>query len=521
MGLEINSDTAITSINPANKQTLGQIPVSTSAEIAETVARAAQVFKAWRRVPLAERLEKIEHFRRVLFEQRETVAQLITTETGKPKVEALVSEVFGALETCAWLKKNTARVLTPEKVHLNPVFFPGKRSYNVFEPLGVIGVISPWNYPFSIPVSTILASLAVGNAVVLKPSPKTALTAKLIIDLFRQAGFPPDLVGLVQGDRQEAEQLILSPINRVMFTGSVGGGKAIMALAAKKLLPVTLELGGKHAAIVLSDSNVECVAKPILWAAFTNAGQACASIERLYVEKPLAPALSARLAELAKQLRLGDGLHPDTDVGPVLDEQQMLRVQQQVDEAVRQGARILAGGNSRPDLGGYFFEPTVLADVTADMPIAKEEIFGPVLPIILVDNAEEAIRLTNTSHLGLGASLWTPDLRRAELLAREIEAGIVWINDGLYTHVTPDAPWGGIKESGFGRMHSAAELRDLVYTKNVGVNAPREQDWNYPYSQHNLNHVRGGVELTHSRSLSGMVGGLRKVLAAMIGRRSQ
>lgn len=519
MALEIDS-TVITCINPANRQTLGQIPISTSAEITQTVTRARAAFQKWKAVPLSQRLKLIEIFRRNVFENRDSLARLITTETGKPVVEALVSEVFGALEMCDWLQKNTAAALASEKVSLNALFFPGKRSYNVFEPLGIIGVISPWNYPFSIPVSSMLAALAVGNAVVLKPSPKTALTAQAIIDLFQKSGFAADLVGLVQGDRQEAQDLILSDISRVIFTGSVAGGKAIMSLASKKLLPVTLELGGKHAAIVLRDSEIEKIARPIVWAAFTNAGQACASIERLYVEKPLAEALSTRLAELTSRLRLGDGLLPDTDVGPLLDESQVTRVQNQVNHAVEQGARILAGGRARQDLGGFFFEPTVLVDVRPDMAIVTEEIFGPVLPIVTVNNAEEAIAAANDSTLGLGASIWTPDIALAERMAREIDAGMVWINDGLYTHVSPDAPWGGIKESGFGRMHSAAELRDLVYTKNIGVNSPKAQDWNYPYGGPSLDHVRGGLEIVHSRSISGMISGLKKAISSMTAKRN-
>lgn len=516
MALEIQANSIIKSINPANRKELGQIRISTPEEIHATVANAGKAFRQWRAVKLSERLQLVEQFRKLLFENQEDVAKLITCETGKPRVEALVSEVFAVLETCDWLKKNAARVLSPEKVHLNPLFFPGKRSYNVFEPLGVIAVVSPWNFPFSIPVATMLTALAAGNAVVLKPSPSVALIAQTAVDLFRRAGFPPDLIGLVQGDRKEAQELLSADINRVMFTGSVGGGKAIMGLAVEKLLPVTLELGGKHPAIVLQDSNLDAIAAPLLWASFTNAGQACASIERLYVEAPLAESLSKKLGELARGLRLGDGLLPDTDVGPVLDEQQMMRVQAQVDDAVAQGATVLAGGRARPDLGGYFFEPTVLANVQPSMRVLREEIFGPVLPIITVASAEEAIRAANDSDLGLGASIWTADTTRAQQLARQLEAGVVWINDGLYTHVVPDAPWGGIKCSGFGRMHSAAELRDLVYTKNIGVNSQRVQDWNYPYSEHGLNRVKAGVQLTHSKSLAGIFKGISQLLSAML-----
>jgi acyl-CoA reductase-like NAD-dependent aldehyde dehydrogenase len=497
MSLEIEQSAAITAINPANKQVLGVVPVTSAAVIDETVMRARQAQAAWAARSLDSRLAVIEQFRQMLFDGKEDLAKVITSETGKPRIEALIAEVFGVLETCSWLRSKAAKVLAPERVRLNGLFLPGKRAYNVYEPYGVIAVISPWNYPFSIPMATIISSLAAGNAVVWKPSPKTAIIAQYAMDFFRRAGFPDGLVGLVQGDKVEAERLILSDVQRVMFTGSTGGGKAIMALAAKKLLPVTLELGGKHAAIILDDSDIDAIARPLVWAAFTNAGQACASIERLYVSRAIKDRLIQRLIQHTKELRLGDGQRDDVDIGPLIDESQALRVQQQVDDALSKGGKIMVGGKTRFDLGGYFFEPTIVDGAASGMRVVDEEIFGPVLPIVEVADEQEAIKLANDSTLGLGASIWTRDTQRGEQLARQIQAGMVWVNDGLYTHISPDAPWGGIKESGFGRMHSAAELRDLVYVKNIGVNKQQEQAWNFPYSQWSLDYVRSGVDLLH------------------------
>lgn len=513
-----NSD--ITAINPATMEVLGRVKITSLEEIDVAVAKAHEAFSSWRHVPIDERLKHIERVRQVIFNRRDALAELITKETGKPMAEAMVAEIFGVLETCRWLHHRAAKVLATENVRLNPVFLPGKRAYNVYEPLGVIAVISPWNYPFSIPVSTILASLAAGNAVVFKPSPKTALIAEMVMEFFKEAEFPSGLLSLVQGDRAEAEHLINSRINRVMFTGSVGGGRAIAGLAAKKLLPVTLELGGKHAAIVLEDSDVDAIAKPIVWAAFTNAGQACASIERMYVVSSIAKPLTERVIELTKQLRLGNGLLPDTDVGPLIDESQLGRIKEQIDEAVANGATIAAGGKERRDLGGYFFEPTILTGVKQSMRVVQEEIFGPVLPIIEVMDEREAIRLANESSLGLGASVWSVNIPRAELVARQIDAGMVWINDGLYTHVSPDAPWGGIKDSGYGRMHSAAELRDLVYVKSVGFNKQTPQEWNFPYTAGSLDYIKGGIEMLHGQ-VSERIQGLQKVLRALTQKRRQ
>jgi acyl-CoA reductase-like NAD-dependent aldehyde dehydrogenase len=518
MAITQNTETHITAINPATTEVLGRVKISSSEEINVTVANAHQAFSKWRNLPVAERLRYIRRFHDHVFQSRDRLAETITKETGKPLGESLVSEIYGVLETCAWLEAHAERWLKSEPVRLNKIFLPGKTAYNVYEPLGVIAVISPWNYPFSIPVSSMVAALAAGNAVVLKPSPKTALIAEAIQVAFRDAGLPEGLVGLVQGDRVEAEALINSRINRIMFTGSVGGGKAIAGLAAKKLLPTTLELGGKHAAIVLADSDIDSIARPLVWSAFTNAGQACASIERMYVERSIAKRLEERIAALTKQLRLGNGLLPDTDVGPLIDESQIGRIKDQIASAVADGARVIAGGNERLDLGGFFFEPTVLTDVKQGMRIIREEIFGPVLPIIEVADEREAIALANDSDLGLGASVWTRDTKRGERIAREIEAGMVWVNDGLYTHVSPDAPWGGIKESGYGRMHSAAELRDLVYVKNIGINKQRAQDWNYPYSATSLDYIRGGIEILHG-AVADKVKGIQRVMRFLMHKR--
>lgn len=519
MATEINTNAVITSINPANRQVIGQVSVTSPQEISLSVANAQKAFQQWRKTDLNHRLKCVETFRGLVFESKEELVKLITSETGKPRIESLLSEIFGILETCTWLQANARSVLSQQKVKLNPLFLPGKRGYNVQEPLGVIAVIAPWNCPFSIPVSTMLAALVAGNAVVLKPSPNTVLTAQAAVELFRRAGFPRDLVSLVQGDKVEAEALINSPINRVMFTGSVAGGRAIMALAARKLLPLTLELGGKHAAIVLPDCDIKAILRPLVWTTFTNCGQTCASIERLYVVKSIAPQLIAEVAKMASELHVGDGLLPDTDVGPLIDEANLLRVQELVNDAVAQGATVVAGGHARLDLGGFFFEPTVLTGVKPTMRVVTEEIFGPVLPIIEVEDENEAIAMANDSDVGLGASIWTKNIAHAEQLARQIDAGMVWINDGLYSHVAPDTPWGGIKNSGFGKMHSAAELRDLVYTKHIGVSGQRPQDWNHPYTQNGFDFLNGALEFAHADGLRAKVMGVVRLVRALLERR--
>lgn len=507
----------IVSRNPANREVLGETAISAKEDIYRTTDRARAAFEHWKNVPLRDRLEKVEQFRKLLMKERENVAALITRECGKPFGEALISDVFGILETCTWLKRKAPRLLGGKhRTDLNPIFFTGKKSYNIHEPLGVVAVISPWNYPFSIPAASLLMALVAGNAVILKPSPRCPLVATELVNMLIRAGFPADLVGLVQGDKEEAEALILSGVNRVIFTGSVQGGKAIMQIAAKKLIPVTLELGGKHPAIVLDDADPAKIAGAITWCAFTNAGQACASIDRLYVHRSVADNLLARIIEATKKLRMGDGMSPVTDIGPIIDDSQMKRFEQVVTDAVAKGAKLVAGGKPRTDLGGYFFEPTIVTNVDSSMLLADEEIFGPILPVTVFDTVDQAVAMANNSELGLAASIWTGAPARGEELAKQIEAGIVWINDGLYSHVCPDAPWGGVKYSGFGRAHSSIELLDFVNIKNIGVSRQGTREWHFPYSRQSLDYLLDGMELIHGESVASKAAALTRIVRSRV-----
>jgi len=264
MVTELSKESTLASLNPATKELLASVPITTASEIQAITQRARQAHESWRKLSVHERLEYVRRFRDLLSDGIDSVGKLISQEAGKPFTEALGSEVFGVLETCQWLESRAESLLKEKDVSLNAVFFTGKRSYNLYQPLGVIAVISPWNYPFSIPATSILLALVAGNGVVVKPSPKTPLVAEALVGLLEKAGFPPGLVGLVQGDRFECERLVQSGVNRIIFTGSVQGGRALMALAAPHLIPLTLELGGKHPAIVLPDVDANAAASGIV-----------------------------------------------------------------------------------------------------------------------------------------------------------------------------------------------------------------------------------------------------------------
>ena len=395
----------------------------------------------------------------------------------------------------------------------------GKRHYLKFEPLGVVGIISPWNYPFSIPVMTMLMALTAGNTIILKPSEKSPLIGLKIAELFQQAGFPDHTVSVVTGGGQTGQELSGHNLGRLIFTGSVASGIKVINNTAPNLTPLTLELGGKDPAIVLPDAPIERTAQGIAWGAFTNAGQACASIERLYlVRGGNSQAILDRVVEIAAELKVGDPLLPTTEMGPLIDVQQFDHVISQVEQAISLGAKVLCGAaqltvgeldanSSDKKLGGYFYRPTVITDVSADMKVVQEETFGPVLPVIMVDSIEEAIGLANQSTYGLTASVWSKNIKQAELIADRLEVGSVFINDCLYTHALPELPWTGLKKSGFGCSHSRFGLLDLVSKKQVSVDSalPWHRLWWYPYGPAKFKVARSGLQVLHDLKLTALI----------------
>ena len=503
--------TTLKSINPATLEVLGETSVTSSADILEAARLSQQAFQSWRTTTLKERLKKIAKFRQLLASKQDEIAKLITLEIGKPLVESYLGELSGPLDTCLWLIKNAENILSNQQIAVaNPLMF-GKRHYLKFEPAGVIGIISPWNYPFSIPVMTILMALATGNTVILKPSEKSPFIGLKIGELFREAGFPENVVTIISGAGEAGQAIANLDLARLVFTGSVASGQKVMQAAASSLTPLTLELGGKDAAIILPDATVERTARALIWGAFTNAGQACASIERLYlVRGGNSETILNRMVELASKLKIGDPLLETTEVGPLIDVQQYDHVVNQVEEAIAGGAKVLCGAGKLSSLvlntidgkklAGYFYQPTIITNVSHDMKIMQDETFGPVLPVVTVDSPEEAIALANNSKFGLTASVWSVDLDKAQTIAAKLETGSVFINDCLYTHARPELPWGGLKKSGFGCSHSQFGLLDLVNIKQIAMDtSPWHRLWWYPYGATKLKAARIGLQLLHDK----------------------
>jgi len=469
--------------NPATGEVLREFECADAAVVNAAVARARATQLAWQATPARERLAILKRFQVLLSDRKTEVAKTITSEAGKPVAEALLTEVLVVLDASRFLLQTAYSFLRDESVPHGSLATKAKRGCIVREPHGVIGIISPWNYPFSIPATQSLAALIAGNAVVLKPSELTPLSSLELEKLLADAGLPRDVFQVVVGDGATGAALVESAIDKLVFTGSVGTGKRIGQSAAARLLPVVLELGGKDPMIVLEDADIDVASSGAVWGAFVNAGQACLSVERCYVHRSVYDRFVAACVEKAKQLRVGNGMQPDTEVGPLIHERQLRIVEQHVEDARSRGARVPCGGERLTSLGANFYTPTVLADVIHEMLIMREETFGPVLPIMAFDSDAEAVRLANDSEYGLAASVWTGDRARCETIARQINAGTVMVNDAVSCFGISEAPHGGVKASGIGRTHGRFGLEEMVRVKYVDSDLlPRmKKPWWYGY----------------------------------------
>ncbi len=461
----------VQSLNPATCELLAEFDAAEPTEVQAAVADARRAAPAWRRLGPGGRGRYLVKLKEALFKRRHDVAALITREAGKPRLESLLAEVLVALDGLSYLAGHGPSFLEPESVPHQNLAVRFKRGRLEYEPYGVIGIISPSNYPFSIPMNQVGAALIAGNTVVLKPSEFTPQSGLAINTIAEEAGLPDGVLNVVVGDAVTGAALVGSPIDKLVFTGSVATGKRIQGEAAARLLPTVLELGGKDPVIVCADADLDLASSGVVWGAFTNTGQACLSAERVYVVGKVAERFTELCVQKTRKLRVGAGDDPDTEIGPLIRERQLKIVEDHVAEAASTGASILTGGRraNPAGLAGFFYEPTVLSGVHHGMRIMREETFGPVLPIMTVSNEAEAVRLANDSHFGLSASIWTRDLQRGERLARSLESGSVMVNDCLSSFGIAEAPHGGFKLSGLGRTHSWVGLMEMARVKYIDV----------------------------------------------------
>jgi acyl-CoA reductase-like NAD-dependent aldehyde dehydrogenase len=473
----------VPSIDPATGNILAQFEKTRLAALPEILSRARAAQSAWCRVPIEKRCSQLRVLRDGMMASRDALADAVVGESGKPRVEALFADLFVALDTAEYFSKHGVRLLRPERVPHHSSAGKAKSGRLFYDPVGVIGIISSWNYPLAIPLGQIVPALAAGNAVVSKTSDFTPQCGALIEKLFADAGFPKNLVTVIQGGGELGQALIEAAPDKIMFTGSVATGRRVAEACAKKLIPSVLELGGKDAMIVLADANVDVAASAAVWGSYTNCGQVCLSVERLFVEQPIAEKFLALCVEKTKKLRLGPGCDPATDVGPLIRPQHVQRMSDLVNDAVARGARVLCGGKPRPDLGANFFAPTVIADVNSSMRLFEEETFGPILAVQSVEDAEQAVVRANDSTFALAASVWTSDAKRGQAIAARLRAGAVMVNDAISYFGIAEAPHGGCGASGWGRTHGKAGVLEMVQQKYIDVDRlpGREKPWWYRY----------------------------------------
>src|SRR5579864_1917224 len=511
----------IASINPSTGEVLREMECASDADVRQAVARAHVAQKAWATVNVAKRTKILAEFQRVLHEKKTDVARLIAREAGKPYIEAMLTEVLVVLDATRFLIENARSFLREHPLPHGSLAMKTKAGHILREPRGVIGIVSPWNYPFSIPAVETLAAIVTGNAVVLKPSEFTSLVGLEFESLLRMAGVPEGVFQVVVGDGPTGAALLQSEIDKLVFTGSVPTGKKIAAAAAARLLPVLLELGGKDPMVVLDDADLDVASSAAVWGAFMNAGQTCLSVERCYVHRSLYDSFAEACAEKTKQLRVGNGMDAHTDVGPMIQERQVRIVESHVEDAKARGARVLAGGTRLSQLGVNFYAPTVLADVTHDMRIMREETFGPVLPMMACADDDEAVRLANDSEYGLAASVWTRDRKRGERLARRIHAGTVMVNDVISCFGISEAPHGGVKASGVGRTHGRFGLDEMVRVKYLDMDRMpgMKKVWWHGYGESFRRQMEGFLDMQFARGLGARARGALR--AAGVLRRKQ
>jgi acyl-CoA reductase-like NAD-dependent aldehyde dehydrogenase len=469
--------TTIAVQNPATGKVVRTVPATAPEDVAAVVARARAAQPAWEALGFDGRARILRRAQKWVIDNSERIVDTIVSETGKTREDAQVAEVTYAAHAFGFWAKKAPDYLADEKVHSSNPFVFGRKLVVRYRPIGVIGIIGPWNYPLTNSFGDAIPALAAGNAVVLKPSEVTPLTSLLMEECMAACGLPPDVFIAMPG-YGEAGAALVDHVDMVMFTGSTRTGKRIMARAAERLIPVSLELGGKDPMIVLSDADVERASNAAVHYSMQNGGQTCISVERVYVEEPIYDAFVAQVTEKVRNLRVGEpGAVGTTDVGAITFPPQLDTIEQHVEDARAKGATIAVGGHARRE-GGQFFEPTVITGVDHSMQCMQDETFGPTLPIMKVRDADEAVRLANDSPYGLAASVWGDDAGHAEAIARRVEAGVVTVNDAQINYLATELPMGGWKSSGLGYRHGPGGIRKYCRQQSLLVTrwAPMKKD---------------------------------------------
>jgi acyl-CoA reductase-like NAD-dependent aldehyde dehydrogenase len=454
-------------INPATGERFGEVETATAEEVGRAMEEMRQAFPAWSVKPLNQRIQILRKFQTLLIDAQEEITHAITQDCGKSRQDALI-ELFMTVDMLAQYCKSATHWLKRQRV--SPGLYLFKECYVEYRPHGVVAVIAPWNYPLTLSVPPMLAALLAGNTVILKPSEVTAATGVLIEKLFQRIPELGAYVRVIHGDARVGAALIQAKPDYIFFTGSTPTGRKVLEAAAENLTPVACELGGKDAMIVLEDADLDAAARWGAWGAFFNAGQTCMAVERVYVIESIYDEFVHLATVYAKEFKLGytPELESPYCIGSVTDPRQAKIIERHLDDALAKGAHLLTGGRE----SGMLYNPMVVVDVDHSMLLMREETFGPIMPIMKVKDQAEAIRLANDNTFGLGASVWSRNLKDAKRVADQIQAGAVIINDSIAQFAVPMLPFGGVKESGAGRIHGREGLVQFTRPYSYVIGKP-------------------------------------------------
>jgi acyl-CoA reductase-like NAD-dependent aldehyde dehydrogenase len=487
--------------NPATGEVIGSVATVSVEELHAMAERGRAAQPAWEALGFDGRAKVLRRAQKWTTDNAERIAETIVAESGKTYEDALLAEVSYAANAFGFWAKHAPEYLGDERVRTANPFVLGRKLVVRYRPLGLVGVIGPWNYPLTNSFGDCIPAMAAGNAVILKPAEATPMTSLLMQECMRECGLPEGIYQVAPGSGSTLGPELIDLVDMIMFTGSTETGKKIMERASRTLTPVSLELGGKDPMIVLADADIERAANAATYYSMQNGGQTCISVERVYVEAPIYDEFVRRVAEKVGALRQGvPGGAGSVDMGAITNPPQIELISRHVDEAKAAGARALTGGHS-PEGKGHFYEPTVLVDVDHSMSAMMEETFGPTVPIMKVADAAEAVRLANDSPFGLAASVWTKDVARGEEIARSVEAGAVCVNDAQLNYLALELPMGGWKTSGMGQRHGAQGIRKYARQQSLLITrvAPKKDIHMFPYKARTTGLLTKGIKLLYGR----------------------
>jgi len=496
------------SINPATLDEVGRVEKSDLSLLPEQFKKARLAQKEWSTFSFKQRARHIMKMKKYIVAHVDDLAGIVSSDNGKSRIDALATEIIPCALAAKWYAKNTEKLLKPKKLAMSSVMFFNKKNNLIRVPMGVIGIISPWNYPLSIPFGEVVMGLMAGNAIFLKVAAATVMVGEAIERIVKAGDLPDGLFNHIVGSGSGVSKgFFENKVDKIFFTGSVPVGKILMNAASSHLTPLSLELGGKDPMIVLKDADLERASNGAAWAGFQNAGQSCGGVERLYVHETVYEPFLELLKKKTLAIRHGVDHDFNVDIGSMTTKDQWDTVDKQVKSALKDGAKIVAQSKGQAEDRGYFYPATLMTDVHHDMELMVEETFGPVIPVMPFKTVEEAIDLANDSTMALTSSVWTKNTAKGKAIAAQLQSGVTTINDHLYSHGQSETPWGGWKDSGLGRTHGELGLAEMTRPKliNWDILPIKRNVWWFPFDKATYDGLKSALYFSFPSSPWGFI----------------